>query len=77
MVGSIQMHHAGLIHLIGTAPIVLGVTLAPIADENLRGALSPVADGPPGCVSTRHAGSIVVAANFLEGVLRRCATRAS
>jgi hypothetical protein len=64
------MDHASPIDVIGTALIVPGVTPAPMADENL-GAVSAVADGSPGCVSTRHAGSVVVAAIFLEGVLRR------
>jgi putative tricarboxylic transport membrane protein len=55
------------------APIVLGVILAPMADENLRRALYIFADEPLGFVFTQYAGDVllvVVAAIFLEGVLR-------
>jgi putative tricarboxylic transport membrane protein len=55
------------------APIVLGVILAPMADENLRRALFIFAGEPPGFVFTQYAGDVLliaIAAIFLEGVLR-------
>lgn len=55
------------------APVVLGVILAPLADENLRRALFIFADEPPGFVFTQYTGDVllvVVAAIFLEGALR-------
>lgn len=55
------------------APVVLGVILAPLADENLRRALFIFADKPPGFVFTQYTGDVllvVVAAIFLEGALR-------
>ncbi|HYZ26854.1 MAG TPA: tripartite tricarboxylate transporter permease, partial [Geminicoccaceae bacterium] len=55
------------------APVVLGVILAPMADENLRRALYIFADEPLGFVFTQYVGDmllVVVALIFLEGALR-------
>ncbi|HYZ27196.1 MAG TPA: tripartite tricarboxylate transporter permease [Geminicoccaceae bacterium] len=55
------------------APVVLGVILAPMADENLRRALYIFADEPLGSVFTHYVGDVllvVVALIFLEGALR-------
>lgn len=60
------------------APVVLGVILAPMADENLRRALFIFADEPAGLVLTSYVGDallVVVALIFLEGALRLRRTR--
>jgi putative tricarboxylic transport membrane protein len=56
-----------------TAPIVLGVILAPLADENFRRALLIFEDKTVGFVLSQYVGTfliIVIAFIFIEGVLR-------
>jgi putative tricarboxylic transport membrane protein len=56
-----------------TAPIVLGVILAPLADENFRRALLLFEDKTIGFVLSQYVGTfllLVVAFIFIEGVLR-------
>jgi putative tricarboxylic transport membrane protein len=56
-----------------TAPIVLGVILAPLADENFRRALLLFEDKSIGFVLSQYVGTVlllVVAFVFIEGVLR-------
>ncbi len=56
-----------------TAPIVLGVILAPLADENFRRALLIFEDKTIGFVLSQYVGTfllVVVAFIFIEGILR-------
>jgi len=56
-----------------TAPIVLGVILAPLADENLRRSLILFEDKSLGYVLSQYVGTAllcVIGLIFIEGVLR-------
>ena len=56
-----------------TAPVVLGVILAPLADENLRRALLVFEDKSLGYILSQYVGTVLLIAIlfiFFEGVLR-------
>jgi putative tricarboxylic transport membrane protein len=56
-----------------TAPIVLGVILAPLADENFRRALLIFEDKSIGYVLSQYVGTFllfVMAFIFIEGIMR-------
>jgi len=56
-----------------TAPIVLGVILAPLADENFRRALLIFEDKSIGYVLSQYVGTfllLVIALIFIEGIMR-------